>query len=462
MASRTARTVLLVGAPLAAVATFMLGLRVGAGEAVRSASIFAAPPGKPPAAGAPTPLALQILTYYEERSVRETIAMKGLVLVARSKGKEARWTGASNADGIAEANLAIEGFSKGDPLDVELRVEGEREPLAAGSIASVDVPWGRSSSSRAAARPAKRTGPIELDVLVEGERLVPGFETSLWIHASKPSTLDLVPEPGLRLTKEHVTTCDGGWAEAPAIAEGHVVGIGVTAHASELKGEWFGPLPVAPGAFFVGMPRVVPENEAQTIVLVAPNPRHVVYAEVDDERGRVAAAALPVALDPGDAIPRARFALPPLAKGLHWLVVSGEPRGAEHLAGAAIAKPFVVGPMQDACTVGPMLAQAPAEGFPRWLALDGMAVRGATNRSRHRLGLFIGLLALVSAAAIDVLLLIAAAREARAAMLLADLDDPDAARGRVTAKPPGGSLAIALLLAVLGFALLAVLLFVKG
>lgn len=47
-------------------------------------------------------------------------------------------------------------------------------------------------------------------------------------------------------------------------------------------------------------------------------------------------------------------------------------------------------------------------------------------------------------------------------MLLADLDGPDADRDRVTAKPPGGSLAIALLLAVLGFALLAVLLFVKG
>lgn len=458
------RKLLLVAAPLLAVATFMLGLRVGAGEAVRSASIFAAPPGRPASAGAPTPLALQILTYYEERSVRETIAMKGLTLVARSRGKEARWTGASNADGIAEANLAIDGYAKGDPLEVELRVEGESQPLASGSLDYREVTWAGSSWSRAAARPAKRSGPIELDVLVEGERLVPGFETSLWIHASKPSALDLVPEPGLRVTKDHVTTCESGWAEVPAIAEAHVVGIGVTAHGKGEgeKGEWFGPLPVAPGAFFVGMPRVVPEREPQTVVLVAPNPRHVVYAEVDDERGRVAAAALPVALDPGDAIPRARFTLPPLARGLHWLVVSGEPRGAEHLAGAAIAKPFVVGEEMDACSLGPYLAKHPAEGFPRWLALDGMAVRGAANRARHRLGLFIGLVALAAAAAIDVLLLIAASREARAVMLLADLDGPDADRDRVTAKPPGGSLAIALLLAVLGFALLAVLLFVKG
>lgn len=460
------RKLLLVGAPLVAVGTFMLGLRVGAGEAVRAASIFAAPPGRPASKDAPTPIALQILTYYEERSIRETVAMNGLTLVARSKGKEARWTGASNADGIAEANLAIEGYAKGDPLEVELRVEGESQPLASGTLAYEDVEWARSSWTRAAARPAKRTGPVDLDVLVEGERLVPGFETSMWIHASKPSTLDLAPEPGLRLTKEHVTTCENGWAEVPAIAEAHVVGIGVTAHATgtgeKEKGEWFGPLPVAPGAFFVGMPRVVRENEPQAVVLVAPNPRHVVYVEVDDERGRVAAAALPVALDPGDAIPRARFTLPPLARGLHWLVVSGEPRGAERLAGAAVAKPFVVGDEMDTCSLGPHLAKHPAEGFPRWLALDGMAVRGQANRARHRLGLFIGLLSLAAAAAIDVLLLIAASREARAAMLLADLDDAATAGEKVTARPPGGSLAIALLLAVLGFALLAVLLFVKG
>ena len=49
------------------------------------------------------------------------------------------------------------------------------------------------------------------------------------VSASKPSALDLAPEPGLRLTTEHVTTCDNGWAEVPAIAEAHVVGLGVTA-----------------------------------------------------------------------------------------------------------------------------------------------------------------------------------------------------------------------------------------
>lgn len=451
------RRLLLIGAPIVAVLTLMLGLRIGAGEAVHSATIFAAPPTQ-------GRVALQLLTYYEERSVRETTAMHDLTLVATANdGKAARWKGDSNHDGIAEANLVFDHdpvTTDGDlhDIDVELRVAGEKQALAAGKLSFPTTPWGRSESSRAGARPAKRVGPIPIDVLVEGERLVPGFETSIWIHAPGATAIDIDPEPGLEVQKAHLTPCDAqGWAEVVVIARAHVVGFSVKAGESE----WFGPLPVAAGAFFVGMPRIVPEGKPIDVVLVAPNPRHVVYAEVDDTNGRAYAAALPVALDPGDSIPRAKMTIPPLAKGLHWLVVSGEPRGAERLAGAAVARPFRVGAPQDACAVGPWLAERPAEGFPRSPALDGMAVRGIENRRRHRLGLVIGLVSLAAAAILDVLLIIAAAREARAVTLLAELEDEDQQKA-LTAKPPGGSIAIAILVAVMGFALLAVLLFVKG
>lgn len=452
------RRLLLIGAPILAVLTLMLGMRIGAGEAVFSAAIFAAPPTQ-------GRVALQILTYYEERNVRETVAMKGLSLVATSNAgkKEARWRGESNEDGIAEANLVFDPdpvTTDGDLKDIHvvLAVDGEKEPLAAGEVTFPTTAWGRSEASRAAARPAKRVGPIPIDVLVEGERLVPGFESSVWIHAPGASAVEIEPEPGLEVQKTHLAPCDAsGFMEAVVTARAHVVGFSVKAGESE----WYGPLPVAPGAFFVGMPRVVSEGTATDVVLVAPNPRKVVYAEVDDTNGRVWAAALPVALDPGDAIPRAKLTLPPLAKGLHWLVVSGEPRGAEKLAGAAFAKPFEVGRARDACVVGPWLAERPAEGFPRTLALDGMAVRGASNAKRRRIGLLIGFIALAAAAILDAILMIAMAREARAVTLLADLaegEDPKA----ITAKPPGGSLAVGLLVAVLGFAFLAVLLVTKG
>ncbi|MBX3207253.1 MAG: hypothetical protein KF764_19555 [Labilithrix sp.] len=471
------RTALIVLAPIVAVATMMLGLRVGAGNVVHAASVFAAPPGKPASPDAPVPFAWQVLTYLEDRGTRETLGVSDLTVIARSKGHESRWSGASNADGVAEPSLALPGLAPNDPVEIEVRAAGDAEPLARGFVDWQSPAWAREPTddgARAAVRPSKREGAIALDVLVEGERLVVGEATPLWAHVGAPGgdasrvTLTLTPEAGLRLDEDTAKIGCDGWAEIAAVADGHVAGIQIDAKDPDGRhGTWFGALPVAPGAFFVGAPRFVRAGTKETAVLVAPNPRTVVYAEVDDERGRVFAAALPLAVEPGDPVPRARFAMPALAPGLHWIVVSGEPRGAERLAGAAIAKPFLVGDApgvrpDEACSIGPWLAKRPATGFPRWLALDGMATRGAANRASHRLGLFIGLLALFAAAVLEVLLLTAAAREARAIMLLADLDEPAAARERVTAKPPGGGLAIALLVAVLGFALLAVLMLTKG
>jgi hypothetical protein len=476
------RTALIVLAPIVSVATLMLGLRVGAGNAVRSASVFAAPPGKPASAGGPTPFAWQILTYLEDRSVRETIAMNDIVLIARSKGKEARWEGASNADGVAEAVFELPSFADGDPVDVEVRTKTDAMPLAAGVASWKTTKWPAAPDDigeRAAARPSRREGAIGIDLLVEGERLVVGFETPMWAHAVAPSldpsriAWSVTPEPGLSadLATGATSKCDG-WVELPSQANAHVVGIQIEAKIASptedaRKGVWFGALPVAPGAFFVGAPRFVPEGKAEDVVLVAPNPRNVVYAEVDDEHGRVFAVVLPVTASPSDPVPRARFTMPKLAPGLHWIVASGEPHGAERLAGAAIAKPFLVGGApgvrpEEACSIGPWLARRPATGFARWLAVDGMAVRGASNRAYHRLGLFIGLVSLLAAAILEVLLLTAASREARAVMLLADLDEPEADRDQVTARPPGGNLAIALLVAMLGFALLAALMIAKG
>jgi hypothetical protein len=467
------RTALVVLTPIVSVATLMVGLRIGAGTAVKAASVFAAPLGRPPALGAPTPLAWQILTYLEDRGVREAVAMAGLTVVARSKGKQARWTGASNADGIAEASLAIPDLEPGDPVEIEVWAAGEREPLASGKVDTQRTSWSPiPDPERVAVRPSRREGPIGIDVVVEGERLVVGSVTSLWTRVTTPGgdpsrvSLEITPEPGLAIGGVPKPACDG-WAEVRATAQAHVVGLQIDAKEGERRGVWFGALPVAPGAFFVGAPRFVPEGKAETAVLVAPNPRGIVYAEVNDERGRVLAAALPLRTEVGDPLPRARFEMPPLAPGLHWIVVSGEPRGAERLSSATIAKPFLVGGApgvrpEEACSIGPWLARRPASGFPRWLAVDGMATRGAQNRARHRAGLFIGLVSLLTAAVLEGLLLTAAAREARAAMLLADLDEPEPDRARITAKPPGGGLAVALLVAILGFALLAALMIAKG
>ena len=483
------RTILKITAPLIAVLTLMLGLRVGAGEAVRAAVVFGAPPGRPGPSGK-TPLAWQLLTFVDDRGVKETVPMTGLAVVARSKGREARWTGASNKDGIAEIGLEMEGVVYGDPIDLEVRIDQEAAPIASGRVTWGGAPRADRDpavTTATAARPTVRSGAVGVDVVIEGERLIVGFPTPLWVRVTPPPGMaaaglmvEAATEPGLLAERETATTCGAGWAEFAMTAQAHVVGSGFVARATagddgRPSGKWFGALPVAAGAFFVSMPRSIPAAEPTTAVLIAPNPRDVVYAELDDTRGRVAAAALAVGVEAGDPTPRARFALPPLTPGLYWLVVSGEPRGAERLAGAAVAKAIVVGDgtaglgesgttvnVRDSCSVGPWLAQRPAPGFPRWVALDGLPARSAANRFRHLLGLLIGVVALLAAGILETLLLVAASREARIALQLAELDEDDPQAKKVTAQSPGGSLVMALLIAVLGFALLAVLLIAKA
>jgi hypothetical protein len=487
------RAILKIAAPLIAVLTLMLGLRIGAGEAVRAAVVFGAPPGHP-APNGKTRLAWQLLTFVDDRGVKETVPMRGLEVVARAKGDEARWVGESNGDGIAEIALEMDGLAYGDPLDLEVRAAGEVAPLAQGR-----VEWGggprderaAGTETAVAARPTVRTGAIGIDVIVEGGRLIAGFSTSLWVRVTPPPgvakagiSIEVDPEPGLIAAREKATTCGAGWAELPMTAQAHVTGAGFDAHAGadagagadadaggdgRPSGRWFGALPVAAAAFFSSAPRWLREGEPSTAVLVAPNPRDVVYAELDDTLGRVAAAALPVAAEKGDPTPRTRFDVPPLAPGLYWLVVSGEPRGAEHMAGAAVSKAFVVGDhagpgvdVHDPCSLGPWLAQRPATGFPRWVALDGLPARSASNLFRHRLGLAIGLLALLAAGILETLLLVAASREARIALQLAELDEDDPSARKITAATPGGGVVVAILIVILGLALLAVLLVAKG
>lgn len=505
------RRVLQVTAPIVAIFTLMIGLRIGAGEAVRAAVVFSALPGAPAPDGR-TRLPLQVLTFIDDRGVRETIPMTGLVVTARSKGKVSEWKGESNIDGIAEAALSFEGFTEGDEIELEVRAAGEKEPIAAG-IADWrprppgDDPKEEWKPERRAIRPTAERGAIRMQVLIEGGRLVPGFPTPVWVYFPQPEgivrsqvRIRALPEPGILAEREELKPCPDGWAEGSLVAQAHVVGTkfiatpdlhtrkidvdagapgpvdggagdaGDADHDPKKYGEWLGIMPVAAGAFYIGIDRVLEENKATAAVLVAPNPRNVAYAEIQDRRGRIAAAALEPKVEAGDPTPRARFEIPPLAAGLYWIVASGEPRGGEHMTGAATARAFLVGKgppgaylnAADLCSAGPYLAQQTATGVKRWVALDGLPKRSSANRFRHNLGMAIAMISLLAAALLETLLLIAASREARITLQLAELDDEDKPTEAVTAKPPGGGLAIALLIAILGFALLAALLVAKA
>ena len=465
-----ARTALKVGAPIVAVGTLMLGLRIGAGDAVRAAVVFGAPIART-APGEKPRVAWQVLTFLDDRGVRETVPVKALRVVGRTRRDAAEWRGSSNVDGVAEPVLAFESLAPGEPLTIEVWDESDPKPLASGEARWEAPKWGAASTGDAGGflRPTSRSGDLGLDVAIESGRLATGFPSTIWVRVTPPAggvAIDATPEPGLRIDEPHATMCDSGWAALEVVPEAHVVGATIEATHDKTKGKWFGVLPVAPGAFQIAAPRTLEAGKPSVAMLYAPNPRNVVYAEIDDEQGRVAGAALDVKALPNVSSPGAALAIPPLAPGPHWIVVSGEPRGAEHLGGATLAKPLLVGTAAELatksdCDVGPMFVRHPAEAFPRWVAVDGLPERSASNRHKHRLGMFIGLLSLAAAAILETLLLVAASREARVAMQMAELEEGEDA-AKVTAKPPGGGLAIALLVAIMGFALLAVLIVAKG
>src|SRR5690606_21195943 len=109
--------VLVVAAPIVSVATLMIGLRVGAEDAVRAAVVMGAPPARALPDGT-TALAWQLLTLVHDRGVRETIPIDGLTVVARARGREARWEGRTNEDGIAEPRLVFDApLEHGDDVE---------------------------------------------------------------------------------------------------------------------------------------------------------------------------------------------------------------------------------------------------------------------------------------------------------------------------------------------------------
>jgi len=467
-----AETLAIVLTPLVAMATFALGLRVGAAGTVQAAVVYAALPS----AGRPG-LAWQLLTLKDERGVREAISLPGVSVEASAGARTATWRGSTNADGIAEAWLDLPGVRDGDPVDLVVRANGEPRPLAEGRARWSKGPWGPTAQTSPWVQASKRDGELAVDVAIYGQKLAPGFPASVWVrvqdHEGKPvegASVEAEPEPGLTVASPYATTCANGWAEIVATAQMHVAGLSVHASRSGRttapgslvqRGEWFGSLPVAPGGNFVVLPTEVLPGKEIPVRVTVPTVRPLVYLEVDDAQGRAFAATLKVETSGGD-LPHADTTLPPLLPGLYWVVTAGEPRGAESLEVATIARPLLVrdGAPMDRCTVGPLLATKPAAPFERWVALDGTADDHAKDGGRRKRGLVIAFGSLAAAALLEVLLLLRAASRARREMakVAAALADGEGPGPELAPRFTLANVAIGLLLALLGFALVASLL----
>jgi hypothetical protein len=258
-----------------------------------------------------------------------------------------------------------------------------------------------------------------------------------------------------------VTSDAAGYAELQVSAQIHVVALGLHAStgsgSARRSGAWYGAVPVAPGAAFVAMPVSIPAGEPHAFDVVVPTVVPRIYAEVDDRVGRAFAVSLVVERS------HVTVAVPPLESGTYWLVTAGDPRGAESLEGAAVARPFLVAdtPVVDRASLEPRLAMLAAPRFSRFVALDGLPGKRRADGSRHRRGLAVALAALGLGAALETLLILRAVGRSKRllAQLSGVLEKDEVALDR---RFGAASVLTGVLVALLGFALLAALLIWKA
>ncbi|WP_394844562.1 hypothetical protein LZC95_46850 [Pendulispora brunnea] len=441
---------LLLCPPVITVVVIALGLRIGASQEARAARVY----GAPPATGQHG-LAWTIALMREDRGVKEPVPNEALrVSVTQQGGHGATWEGMTNADGVAEAWLALEGVAPGERLAAQVVSSRTGEDFAHGMVT---VPPQRTDSieERAPAflAPSRRAGTIALDAVVIGRSLAAEFPSRVLVHATDATTgaglanvrIAVEPEPGLESAAPTVRTCDNGWAEVSMIARAHVVG--ASFHAEEGKGktvragDWYGAIPVAGGAFSVSLPEA-----GGSLSVRSPSPRPVAYVEIDDDKGRARGYALDLKVD-GTGMRSASVPFPTDAPEKGFVIASGEPHGAETLSGATLAFPYV--PPASPCDVRPALARMTARAFPRPVVLDGLGpVHMVAARARAR-GLRLALWTLLLAALVEGLLLLRHAKRGRIGFARLP---PELIEGRV------GSVAVGLGIGLLGFALLAALL----
>jgi hypothetical protein len=468
MSARAERLLLLL-TPVAAMATVALGLRLGAGSAVRAVVVEGAP-----VAGAGTGVAWQVVAYDEERGYREPVALPDVEVVAWQGSREVRWRGATNVDGAMEMLLPL----AAPPERVEVHAGGAL--LAAGATV-VPAVVARELPATEWTRFSRREGAVVLDVAVLGQRVATGFPATLWVRATDAVTHAALPGVALEPERDAsfvpgsstVTTDTRGWARIVATPVGHAVAVVLHARTPDGRtGLWAGGLFVSPGGAQLTVNERVSPDEEPVLDVVVPTLRETAYLEIDDAKGRAWAAAVPVKGAPGQ-MPRAAVHAPKLAPGLYWAVEAGDPVGGSLLGPGTVDRPFFVAasdaaalsygldaaacappldPRDAARAVSVCLALAGATPVPRWTAVEGFSMQHARDAQRRRRGLALALGGLLVAAALEVLLLLRTSVAARV-KLRAQEDAADAGPVRFVGR--AWSVGVGLLVALLGFALLA-------
>jgi hypothetical protein len=446
---------LLVLTPAVAMAAVAVGLRLGARDGLRAAVVYGSP-----AAAAARDLAWQVVVFDEHQGVREPVVGLDIDVLAHAKGAAAEWHGITNADGVAEALLPLP-----DAEGVGLEVRSGVAVLAQGDAAPPPLPQQPSATTGQTGwlRFARREGSIALDVAALGQRVAPGFPAELWVRATDATTqapmagVAVVLEPDTSLTigpggPPGGRTDSRGWVRVVATPVGLAVTMTLHARSDTRSGEWIGGLFMSPGAPSLDVTRRAEPGAAIALGVTMPTARSAAYVEIDDARGRAWAAA-PALIAQADGSSAARLEAPGLTPGLYWAVAAADPASATSLSAGTLARPFFVasndegalalGTDRAACSpprdlrettsaIASCLALSTIGPTPRWMALDGFVLQRALDRDARAKGLAVALGALAIAIVLEATLLLRASSGGR-----------------------GRTVAVAVLVGLLGFALLA-------
>jgi hypothetical protein len=314
-------------------------------------------------------------------------------------------------------------------------------------LASGHVAWPnpadlkRTVTDHAALRSSRLEGSLRMRVTVLAGALAPNQPGRVWVTTTatgeppRNPRIEASPDVGIEIEKTYTHACGPLTGVIEVTARGHSGGLAL--HAKDdlgREGDWYGSLPIAPGAMHVDMPLTTEPGTVRATVTSA-SARTLAYIELDDDMGRAEGHIVTLTGEP----PHAEVTLTARTPGQSFVVVSGEPDGASNIAGATRAMPLWVGP-RDKAPCESDLAELAAHTFPRFVALDGFHAKRAALGVKRKRGRLIALGALTLGSLVETLLLLRAAREGR--------------RAPTAPKRSALDILVVLMLSLLGFVLL--------
>ncbi|APS00801.1 hypothetical protein BCY86_09005 [Pajaroellobacter abortibovis] len=459
IAPRYWQTLLPRGISCVALLLFSFGLWIGAKKPLRTAIVLA---NFPSSEG----IAWQVLILEENKGIRQSVALDPL-MVEMSWGEEHFiWVGRSNHEGVGELFAPFSTHHDvGEPLFLEVW-DGAHQKLASGRAAWKERTTSRSFFPSSKIEPTQTGGEMEIEVVVEGGRLIPYFPIPVWMRLKKGplvlkdlSHLEVEPEPGLTLADNPDRACSPGWKGWLATVQGGTAALTARVHMQESEGYWFGALPVALAGVYAVIQPVWPQGKKWSTTFFAPSAARRLYTQLYHRGSRLYAAAIDLEATSPDGWKTAQWTTPfSLQEGEYWLVTAPEPERIALSGAYVVARPYWVGPQQTepvlerseklretSCSLTPDLALSGMAATPSWIALDGFALEIPKQEHRKKVGLLLAWGSLLVGGSSEMTLLAWVWRRRR--------NDKDH-------TAPVSSLATGLTLAFLGFFILGVVLWV--